>query len=80
MSMNLEAEYRARVGAMSVVERVRRAEALFIWSRDFLARSILATQGPMSDARLKRAVALRQYGTDARVRSLIDEASIRVSD
>ena len=57
--MNVEAEYRARIDAMSAVERVRRAEVLFCWSRDYLARSILAEQGPMSDDRLKREIALR---------------------
>jgi len=38
--MNVELEYRARIDAMSVVERIRRAEALFDWSRDYIARSI----------------------------------------
>ncbi len=71
--MNVENEYRLLIDAMSVAERVRRAEALFRWSRDFLARSIRATQGPMSEARLKREVALRQYGSDPAARRLIDE-------
>lgn len=65
---------------MSVVERVRRAEALFRWSRDYLARSILAAQGPMSDELLKLEVALRQYGADPAAKVLIDELSARVSD
>ena len=78
--MNVEIEYSRLVEAMAVAERVRRAEALFRWSRDYLARSILATQGPMSEARLKREVALRQYGSDPTARRLIDEWPVDVSD
>jgi len=77
--MNVELEYRIRIDAMSVVERIRRAEALFRWSRDYLARSVLAAQGPMSDDRLKREVALRQYGADPAARKLIDEWPTRAS-
>jgi hypothetical protein len=77
--MNVESEYRTRTDAMSVVERIRRAEALFLWSRDYLARSILAARGAMSEARLKREVALRQYGADPAARKLIDELPTRVS-
>jgi hypothetical protein len=65
--------YRARVDAMSIVERVRRAEELFNWSRDYVARSILAARGPMSDDDLKWEVALRMYGADPRIRELINE-------
>jgi hypothetical protein len=77
--MNVELEYRNRIDAMSVLDRVRRAEALFRWSRDYLARSILAAEGPMSDERLKHKVALRQYGTDSATRRLIDELRTRDS-
>jgi hypothetical protein len=78
--MNVEDEYSRLVDAMTVAERVRRAEALFRWSRDYLARSIRATQGPMSENRLKREVALRQYGSDPAARRLIEEWPVDVSD
>ena len=78
--MNVEDEYRQLNDAMTVAERVRRAEALFRWSRDYLARSIRATQGPLSEAGLKREVALRQYGSDPTARRLIDEWPVRVPD
>ena len=78
--MNVENEYSRLVDAMTVAERVRRAEALFRWSRDYLARSIRATQGPMSEDRLKREVTLRQYGSDPAARRLIDEWPVDVSD
>ena len=75
--MNVEREYRKRVDAMSAVERIRRAEELLRWSRDYLARSLLAAHGPMSDERLKREVALRQYGADPAARRLIEELGTR---
>ena len=78
--MNVEYEYRLLIDAMTVAERVRRAEALFRWSRDYPARSIRATQGPMSEARLKREIAVRQYGSDPAARRLIDEWPVRVPD
>ena len=77
--MDVKLEYRTRIDAMSVVERVRRAEALFDWSRDYIARSILAARGPLPEDRLKWEVALRQYGADPQTRALIDELRARVA-
>ena len=77
--MSIESEYRERIGAMSVAERIRRAEVLFNWSRDYLARSIVATQGPMSDDDLKWEVALRQYGAHPATKELINELRSRAS-
>ena len=71
--MSIETEYRERIDAMSVVERIRRAEILFNWSRDYIARSILAARGSISDDDLKWEVALRQYGSHPAIRELIDE-------
>ena len=78
--MDVEREYRTRVEAMSVAERIRRAEALFLWSRDYLVRSILAARGPMPRNRLKQEVALRLYGSDPAARRLIDDLSARDPD
>jgi hypothetical protein len=66
--------------AMSASERVRRAEALFRWYQDYLARSIRATQGPMPESRLKREVALRQYGADPISQRLIEEWPVHAPD
>lgn len=71
--MNIELEYRARIDDMSVVDRIRRAEALFNWSRDYLVRSIRAAREQMSDDDVKWEVALRHYGADSVTRELIDE-------
>ncbi len=70
--MDVEREYRERVDAMSMVERVRRAEALFNWSRDYLIRSILKARGPLSARELSLALALRQYGSDPAARAWIE--------
>ena len=77
--MNIELEYRRRINAMSVADWIRRAEALFNWSRDYIARSILAARGPMSDDDLKWEVALRLYGTHPATKELINELRSRAS-
>ena len=77
--MSVESEYRERIEAMSVAERIQRAEVLFGWSRDYLARSIIAARGPMSDDDLKWEVALRQYGANPDTTKLINELRSRVS-
>jgi len=77
--MNVDRVYRARIDSMSVVERIRRAEALFNWSRDYLARSIVAARGPMSDDELKWEIALRQYGANPATKALIDKLRSRAS-
>ena len=77
--MNVELEYRARIDAMSVADRIRRTEVLFRWSRDYIVRSIVAARGQMSDDDVKWEVALRQYGADPMTRELIDELRDRAS-
>jgi hypothetical protein len=76
----VETEYRKRIDAMSIAERVRRAEELLAWARGFMARQILEERGPLSAERLKWEVALRQYGADPVARSLIEGIRDRVSD
>lgn len=78
--MNVEAEYRARVAAMSPAERMRRSEELFRWSREFIVRAILGEKGPMSDRALQLEVAHRVYGSDPRMRALIDGLRERAAD
>ena len=77
--MTLSDEYRARVEAMTAQERIGRAESLLAWSRGLLARSIVATKGPLTGDRLKWEVALRQYGSDREARQLIDELRTRAA-
>jgi hypothetical protein len=76
----VEFEYRKRVDAMTIAERVRRAEDLLAWTRGFIARQILEERGPLSDERLKWEVALRQYGADSIARSLIEGIRSRATE
>jgi hypothetical protein len=76
----VEFEYRKRIDAMTIAQRVRRAEDLLAWTRGFLARQILKERGPLSDERLKWEVALRQYGADPNARSLIEGIRARVPE
>jgi hypothetical protein len=77
--MNVELAYRERLDAMSVAERIRRAEALFSWSRDYVVRSIVAARGKVSDGEVKCELALRQYGADPATRQLINELRNRAT-
>ena len=76
----VELEYRKRIDAMTIAQRVERSAALLAWARGFIARQILAEQGALSQERLKWEVALRQYGADPIARSLIEGIRARVSD
>ena len=73
----IEIDYRERIDSMTISERVQRAEALLSWARGFVARQILAEQGPLSDDRLKWEVALRQYGADPATRGMIERMGVR---
>jgi hypothetical protein len=77
--MSVEAEYRALIDATSVIGRVRRADALFRWSRDYLARTIAAASPSLSERELKLQVALRVYGADPEMRALIRELQRRAA-
>ena len=68
----IETEYRRRIDSMTISDRVQRADALLSWARGFVARQILAEQGPLSNERLKWEVALRQYAADPAARALIE--------
>jgi hypothetical protein len=76
----VEFEYRKLVDAMTIAERVRRAEDLLAWTRGFIARQILEERGPLRAEPLKWEVALRQYGADPIARSLIEGIRSRASE
>ena len=77
---DIQQRYQARIDALPACERMQRATAMFQWSREIIARRILAELGPMSSERLKWEVALRQYGADPRTRALIERRLAGVSD
>jgi len=74
-----EEKYRQCVRAWSAAERVRRAESLFNWSRDFLARSIARSSPDISETELRWEIALRQFGSDPAFRELVRECRHRAS-
>lgn len=67
----IELKYRERIDALTPKERVARAASMFQWTRDAIARQIVADSGPMSSERLKWLVAMRQYGIDPATREMI---------
>ncbi len=75
----IESEYRDRIDALTPAERVARSAALFAWTRDQIARQILAEQGAMDAERLKWLVALRLYGREPSARRLIQRKLSDVS-
>jgi hypothetical protein len=76
---SVDDKYRECVDALSVAERIRRAESMFCWSRDFIARSLSETFPGLSEVDLKWEIAIRQYGSSATFRNLVSECRSRVS-
>jgi hypothetical protein len=75
----IEHEYQSRMDALSGRERITRSLMLLAWSRQMLARRILAERGEMSEERLKWEVALRLYGSDPTVCRMIESELADVS-
>jgi hypothetical protein len=69
----IETKYQERIDAMTPKERVARAAALFQWTRETIARQIIAKSGPMDSEQLKWLVAMRQYGADKTTREMIQK-------
>ena len=69
----IELKYLERIDAMTPKERVARAASLFQWTRETIARQIIAESGPMDFEQLKWRVGMRQYGGDKKTRELIQK-------
>lgn len=69
----IELKYQERIDAMTPKERVARAASLFQWTRETIARQIVAKSGPMDFEQLKWRVAMRQYGSDKTTREMIQK-------
>ncbi len=76
----IEAEYQSRMDALTGKQRIARSMAMLKWTREMIARQILAQEGPMSDERLRWEVALRLYASDSAVCHLIESRLADVSD
>jgi hypothetical protein len=72
MSSIVEQQYRFRMDALSPQERLARCAAMLKWTRDLLARQIIAEHGEMPLERLKWEVAKRMYGADPVARAVIE--------
>jgi hypothetical protein len=75
----IEQEYQTRMDALSGRERIARSLALLAWSRQMIARQIIAERGEMSEERLKWEVALRLYGSEPAVCQMIESELTDVS-
>ena len=75
----IEQEYQSRMDVLPGRERIARSLALLAWSRQMIARRIIAERGEISAERLKWEVALRLYGSDSTVRRMIESELTDVS-
>lgn len=75
----VESHYRDRVDSLTPAQRVARSAAMFAWTREQIARQIVAEQGTMDPEWLKWLVALRLYGGEPVVRELIERKLADVS-
>ena len=75
----IEKLYQEAIDALTPAQRVARSAAMFAWTRDQIARQIVAEQGATDSERLKWQVALRLYGNEPTVRRLIQRKLADVS-
>jgi hypothetical protein len=76
---SIEQDYQSRMDALPGKERIARSLALLAWSRQMIARRIIAERGEISEERLKWEVALRLYGGDPTVCRMIESELANVS-
>lgn len=69
---SVELAYQQQICAMTPAERVARSAAMFQWTREQIARQIVAQQGPTDPESRKWLVALRLYGQEPAIRALIE--------
>lgn len=79
MSSIVEQQYNSRMDALTPRERLARCAAMLKWTRNLLARQIVAELGEVPEERLKWEVARRMYGADPVARSIIDQRLDNVS-
>lgn len=75
----IESRYQDSIAALTPAERVARSAAMFAWTRDQIARQIVAEQGDMDAELLRWKVALRLYGGESVVRRLIERKLADIS-
>lgn len=75
----IDQQFNDPMQALSGKEKVARASAMLKWTREMIARDILANQGPMPEEQLRWHVALRLYQDDPETRKLIERKLADVS-
>jgi hypothetical protein len=75
----VESAYRDRIDAMAPYERVARSAAMFQWTREQIARLIVAERGPLDEETVKWLVARRLYGASPLILSWIERKMADVS-
>jgi hypothetical protein len=76
---DIEQEYRVRLSTMSVAEKVARSQAMFLWSREVIAKQISEEHPEYSSERLKWEVAARIYADEPETMKLVERMLERVS-
>jgi hypothetical protein len=66
-------KYQERIDTLTPRERVARSTSIFQWTREAIARQIVADLGPISPEKLKWLVAMRQYGADRTTEKMIQK-------
>jgi hypothetical protein len=75
----VDLEYERRIRAMSPAEKISRSAAMLAWTREQMARRILASQPDLSEEEAKWRVALQLYENEPAVVKLIQEHLASVS-
>ncbi|MEX1026761.1 MAG: hypothetical protein WD049_01960, partial [Candidatus Paceibacterota bacterium] len=68
----IEDRYRELLASLTPAQRVARSAAMFVWTREQIARQIRLERGALDHETIKWLVALRLYGKDPIVRTLIE--------
>ena len=76
----VQQQYESQMDELTPKERIARSVAMLNWTRELIAGQILSSRGPRDIERLKWEVAMRQYGSDPQLRSMIQGMLERVSD
>jgi hypothetical protein len=75
----IEQAYQSRMADLPGKERIARSLALLKWSREMIARRIVAERGVISEERLKWEVALQLYAGDPTVCRMIESELADIS-
>ena len=75
----IEHAYQDLVESMTPAERVARSASMFEWTREQLARQIVAERGSLDPELIKWNVALRLYRGDRTIGDLIERKLADVS-